>query len=133
MTRAVSSTPTRCYRAVALRDPFALLCRGSPDGGTAIVFEELERRREGDLAASSTPRPGEVLNEGHLGLRAYSAAFSPDGEHVAVTGNSGEVVTIDVSSESVTRSPATGHAAGATGSAGPRTALGSSPARTTAV
>ena len=54
---------------------------------------------------------GEVLNEGHLNLRAYSAAFSPDGEHVAVTGNSGEVVTIDVSSERVTRAPATGHAA----------------------
>ena len=54
---------------------------------------------------------GEVLNEGPLDLRAYSAAFSPDGEQVAVTGNSGEVVAIDVSSGRVTRAPATGHAA----------------------
>ena len=52
-----------------------------------------------------------MLNEGDLDLRAYSAAYSPDGEHVAVTGNSGEVVVIDVSSGSVTRSPASGHAA----------------------
>ena len=48
---------------------------------------------------------GEVLNQGPLDLRAYSAAFSPDGEHVAVTGSSGEVVTIDVSSGRVTRAP----------------------------
>ena len=60
---------------------------------------------------------GEVLNEGPLDLRAYSAAFSPDGEHVAVTGNSGEVVAIDVSSERVTAR--TGHRACRGGLLGP--------------
>ena len=52
-----------------------------------------------------------MLNEGQLDLHAYSAAYSPDGEHVAVTGNSGEVVSIDVSSGHMARSPSRGHTA----------------------
>jgi WD40 repeat protein len=39
---------------------------------------------------------GAVLSAGHLGFRAYASATSPDGDHVAVTGQSGEVAAIDV-------------------------------------
>ena len=40
---------------------------------------------------------GEVLSEGDVDLRAYASVASPDGSTVAVAGNTGEIVTIDVS------------------------------------
>jgi WD40 repeat protein len=68
----------------------------SPDGKTVVVFEDTsdgagERWRLLDLAT------GKVLHEGDLAVRVYSAVVSPDGREVAVTGQTGEVVTIDLS------------------------------------
>ena len=83
---------------------------GAPDGGTAMVFEQSNDGNKETWRLIDTGS-GAVLNQGTLDLRAYSSAFSPDGERVAVTGFSGEVVTIDVSSGRVKRAPATGHAA----------------------
>jgi len=82
---------------------------GSPDGGTAMLFDDSPDGAKETWRVIDT-KSGEVLNEGELDLRATSAEFSPDGDHVAITGNSGEVVSIDVASGRVTRSPA-GHAA----------------------
>jgi WD40 repeat protein/DNA-binding SARP family transcriptional activator len=80
-----------------------------PERGTAMLFEDSDDGAKETWRVIDTDS-GKVLNEGHLDLRAHSAAFSPDGNHVAVTGNSGEVVSIDWSSERVTRSAGTGHA-----------------------
>ena len=56
-----------------------------PNGGTAMVFDDSADGAKETWRVIDTTS-GEVLNEGDLNLRAYSAAFSPDGEHVAVTG-----------------------------------------------
>ena len=89
-------------RAFAI--PAHCCAAGAPDGGTAMVFEDSCDGAKETWRVIDTGS-GKVLNEGQLDLRAYSAAFSPDGEHVAVTGNSGEVVSIDVSSGRVTPAP----------------------------
>ena len=39
---------------------------------------------------------GKVLSEGDVELLAYTAVASPDGSTVAVAGNTGEIVTVDV-------------------------------------
>jgi WD40 repeat protein len=41
---------------------------------------------------------GTVRTTGHLGFRVHDSTTSPDGSHVAVTGQSGEVATVDVRS-----------------------------------
>jgi WD40 repeat protein len=82
-----------------LRGPFDVPshCCATPigDGDTALLFEDSsdgasERWRLVDV------QTGAVLREGDLRLRAYGSAASPDGTRVAVTGNTGEVVTIDL-------------------------------------
>ena len=83
---------------------------GAPDGGTAIAFEGSADGAKETWRVIDT-ESGAVLGEGPLDLDVYDAEFSPDGEQVAVTGNSGEVVVIDVSSGRVTPSSTTGHAA----------------------
>ena len=40
---------------------------------------------------------GDVLSEGDVGLSVNASVASPDGSTVAVAGNTGEIVTIDVS------------------------------------
>jgi WD40 repeat protein len=74
-------------------------CCMSPllDGRSAMVFDDATD------GASETWRvvdlnDGTVRATGHLGFRAYASSASPDGGHVAVTGQSGEVATIDVRS-----------------------------------
>jgi WD40 repeat protein/DNA-binding SARP family transcriptional activator len=68
----------------------------SADGRTALAFDDSangasEYWRLIDVAS------GEVRNEGRLEFQAYDADASPDGSRVAVTGKSGELVTIDLS------------------------------------
>ncbi len=65
------------------------------DGSTALVYEDTadgisERWRVIEVAT------GDVLSEGNLNLRAYVSEASPDGSSVAVIGDSGELVTIDI-------------------------------------
>ena len=52
---------------------------GTPDGGSAMVFEQSKDGTKETWRLIDT-RTGKVLNHGTLDLRAYSAAFSPDGE-----------------------------------------------------
>ncbi|MFC7360764.1 nSTAND1 domain-containing NTPase [Nocardioides astragali] len=67
------------------------------DGSTALLYDDSddgasERWRVIDLGN------GDVLSDGDLDLRAYTSVASPDGSTVAVAGQTGELVTIDVSS-----------------------------------
>jgi WD40 repeat protein len=66
------------------------------DGSTAMVYEwdgtgETTRWRVLDIGA------GEVLSEGDVDLFAQASVASPDGSTVAVAGDTGQIVTIDVS------------------------------------
>ena len=66
------------------------------DGSTAMVYSDgndssSEHLRVVDLST------GDVLAEGDLDLYLYASVASPDGSTVAVAGNTGEIVTIDVS------------------------------------
>jgi WD40 repeat protein/DNA-binding SARP family transcriptional activator len=83
---------------------------GLPDSGSAVVFDNTPDGAQETWQVIDT-RSGDVLRQGHLDLRANAAEVSPDGEQVAVTGNSGEVMVIDVSSGSVARSPASSRGA----------------------
>ena len=66
------------------------------DGSTAMVHEF-----SGDGASVHwrviDVSTGDVLSEGDLDLVAYASVASPDGSTVAVAGDTGEIVTIDVS------------------------------------
>ena len=44
---------------------------------------------------------GEVVSEGDLGIKVSASVASPDGSAVAVAGNTGDVVTIDVATGDV--------------------------------
>ena len=83
---------------------------GAPQGGTAMVFDDGEGVGDGSWRVIDTGS-GHVLKQGTLSLGTTSAAFSPDGTRVAVTGLTGEVVTIDVSSGRVSRATAPGQSA----------------------
>ena len=66
------------------------------DGSTAMVY------RDGNDSSSEHLQvvdlsTGDVLAEGDLDLYLYASVASPDGSTVAVAGNTGEIVTIDVS------------------------------------
>jgi WD40 repeat protein/DNA-binding SARP family transcriptional activator len=71
-------------------------CCATPigDGSTAMVYEltsDDSWRRVIDV------KTGAVLSEGDLGMVAQASVASPDGSTVAVAGDTGEIVTIDVS------------------------------------
>ena len=55
------------------------------------------RRRHLRALAGDRRRTGDVLSEGDVELRAYASVASPDGSTVALAGDTGEIVTIDVS------------------------------------
>jgi WD40 repeat protein len=74
-----------------------------PDGRTAIVLTD-----EPGIALIDTV-DGRVLHEHAIELDPISAAFSPDGERVAVATNTGEVGVIDVATGDWVRPPAVGH------------------------
>jgi WD40 repeat protein len=92
--------------------PTSCCAVAAPDGRTAMLFEDSADGASETWRVIDT-QTGEVRDEGPLDLRAISAAYSPDGARVAVASETGEVVTIDVSSGRVRRAPATGHAASA--------------------
>ena len=67
----------------------------SPDGRSALVFDDSsdgasERWRFVDVAG------GQVRAEGAVPFRVHGSDMSPDGRRVAVTGQTGEVATIDL-------------------------------------
>ena len=66
------------------------------DGSTAMVHEHSGDGTSGDWRVIDVST-GEVLSEGDLDLTAYASVASPDDSTVAVAGDSGEIVTIDVS------------------------------------
>jgi hypothetical protein len=63
---------------------------GDPDSGSAMLFDDSQdvpwnlAWRVLDTSSGKNPQ------RGRLDFRANSADFSPNGEHVAVTGNTGE-------------------------------------------
>ncbi len=78
----------------------------SQDGRTALLVQQTangasEHWRVADVST------GQVRTEGDLDFRAYDADFSPDGGTVAATGQSGELVTIDLTTGKL-RSSSTG-------------------------
>jgi WD40 repeat protein/DNA-binding SARP family transcriptional activator len=74
-----------CCMTPVLDDRAALMFDDAPDGAS-------ETWRVVDLS------DGTVRTTGHLGFRVHDSTTSPDGSHVAVTGQSGEVATVDVRS-----------------------------------
>ena len=66
------------------------------DGSTAMVHELFGDGTSGHWRVIDVST-GEVLSEGDLDLFAYASVASADGSTVAVAGNTGEIVTIDVS------------------------------------
>jgi WD40 repeat protein len=74
-----------CCMTPVLDDRAALVFDDAPDGAS-------ETWRVVDLSDAT------VRTTGHLGFRVYDSTTSPDGSHVAVTGQSGEVATVDVHS-----------------------------------
>ena len=77
------------------------------DGSTAMVHE-----LSADLLSSHWRvidfSTGDVLSEGDLNLQAYAFVASRDGSTVAMAGDSGEIVTIDVSTGEERRSTGLG-------------------------
>ncbi len=69
------------------------------DGSTAMIHEGSGDGTSGHWRVIDVST-GEVLSEGDLGLDAYASVASPDGSTVAVAGNTGELVTIDVATGS---------------------------------
>ncbi len=77
------------------------------DGSTAMVHEST-----GDMLSSHwrviDVSTGDVLSEGDLNLQAYAFVSSRDGSTVAMAGDSGEIVTVDVSTREERRSTGLG-------------------------
>ena len=66
------------------------------DGSTAMLHEVGNDGTTGHWRVVDI-RTGDVSSEGDLDLAAYASVASPDGSTVAVSGDTGEIVTIDVS------------------------------------
>ena len=81
----------------------------SADGETAVVFQHSPDAAKEHWRIIHTA-DGRLISEGDLPLRLNYAAYSPDGSLIAVTGTSGEMLTIDVGSGLIRRAPTTGHA-----------------------
>jgi WD40 repeat protein len=78
------------------------------DGSTAMLFETSPVVGGGMPWRLVDLRSGDVTAEGHLDHRAYASVASPDGSTVATAGETGEVVTIDVSTGTQRRSTSLG-------------------------
>ncbi len=66
------------------------------DGSTAMVYENTGAGFAGHVRAIDV-NTGDVLAEGDLDTGVWASVAAPDGSSVAMAGNSGEIVTIDVS------------------------------------
>jgi DNA-binding SARP family transcriptional activator len=85
---------TACLRRLGASRVLAVV---GPSGTAAMVFDDAadgvsETWRVVDLG------DGTVRASGQLGFRAYASSTSPDGSHVAVTGQSSELAAVDVHS-----------------------------------
>lgn len=80
----------------------------SADGETAVLFQDSTDDASEHWRIIRTA-DGSITAEGDLPVRVNYATFSPDGRRIAVTGDSGEVFTIDAQSGTVKRGPTTGH------------------------
>jgi hypothetical protein len=75
-------------------------CCATPigDGSTALVYEHA-----GDLGSAHwrvvDVRTGEMLSEGDVDFGVFASVASPDGSTVAMAGSTGEIVTIDLSTQ----------------------------------
>ena len=67
------------------------------DGSTALVYESTGVIDGGMPWRVIDVGTGEVRSEGHVDLLAQASVASPDGSTVAAAGDSGEIVTIDLS------------------------------------
>ena len=77
------------------------------DGSTAMVHEFHGDGTSGRWRVIDVST-GDVLSRGDPDLVAYASVASPDGSTVAVAGNTGEIVTIDVSTREERRSTGLG-------------------------
>ncbi len=81
-------------------EPFDVVaaCCTAPigDGGTAMVYDGSSDGTSAHWRVLDVG-DGEVLSEGDVGMLPYTSVASPDGSTVAVAGDTGEIVTIDVS------------------------------------
>ena len=66
------------------------------DGSTAMVYEVTSVVGGGINWRVIDVHSGHVLTEGHLDMWAYASVGSPDGSTVAVAGDTGQIVTIEV-------------------------------------
>jgi DNA-binding SARP family transcriptional activator/WD40 repeat protein/energy-coupling factor transporter ATP-binding protein EcfA2 len=80
------------------------------DGDTAMVFEVTSVVGGGINWRVIDVDTGDVLTEGHLDMWAYASVASPDGSTVAVAGDTGQIVTIDLASGDERRSTSPGAA-----------------------
>jgi WD40 repeat protein len=88
---------------------FELSCCATPiaDGSTAMVHEWSADALSTHWRVLDVGS-GAVLSEGDLDLFAQASAASPDGSTVAVAGDTGQIVTIDVSTGAEQRSTGLG-------------------------
>jgi WD40 repeat protein/DNA-binding SARP family transcriptional activator len=84
---------------VPKRDGFEFIARFStPVGdGTRAMVHELHGDGTSEHWRVVDVSSGDVLSEGDLAMRANASDASPDGSTVAVAGETGEIMTIDVS------------------------------------
>lgn len=81
----------------------AVITDGSPSGRSPNLWHPNNRLLLLEV------RSGRVLRERDLGFDAHRAAFSPDGERIAVAGRGGEVAVVDAATARPVRSPVIGH------------------------
>jgi WD40 repeat protein len=87
---------------------FELSCCATPiDGSTAMVNEWSEDALSTHWRVLDVGN-GDVLSEGDLNLIPQASVASPDGSTVAMAGDTGQIVTIDVSTGEVKRSTGLG-------------------------
>ena len=114
--------------------PFDVMadCCATPigDGSTALVHDHA-----GDNASVHWQvidvGTGEMVSEGDVGVGVFASIASPDGSTLAVAGDAGEIVTIDLST-GVEQRRSTSLGAAVRGSRTPRTGSGWSPPPRTA-
>ena len=91
-----SWTPSPCFPRAMASNFAAHVSTPIGDGSTAMVHENIGDGASGHWRLVDLNKQ-EVLVEGDVNMVAYTSAASPDGSTFAVAGDTGEIVTIDVS------------------------------------